>query len=247
MVRIGVRKMMIETGEVETNTPEFQYGTQRFVYVDIETLPTQSADVIANIAATIKPPGTLKKQDSIDAWHAEHGAAAAAEATLKTSFDGGRGHVCTISWAKNGGEVITAHATAIEQEAEVIAAFFADLDPYHSETLVGHNVTGFDIPFLLKRAVVLGLKLPPPSSLPRDPKPWGNACFDTMTAWAGQRGTISMDNLSRALGIEGKGDFDGSMVAEAWANGEHAKIEEYCRHDVQVVRDIHRKFMAAGW
>ena len=139
----------------------------------------------------------------------------------------------------------SSHASTVEAETAVLSNFFADLDDYHSQVFVGHYINGFDLRFILCRAVVLGVKIP--RCIPRDPKPWGNACFDTMTAWAGQRGTISMDNLSRALGIEGKGDFDGSMVAEAWANGEHAKIEEYCRHDVQVVRDIHRKFMAAGW
>ena len=68
-----------------------------------------------------------------------------------------------------------------------------------------------------------------------------------MTAWAGARGTISQDNLAKALGLSGKGDFDGSMVAEAWANGEHAKIAQYCMADVETVRAIHRRFEAAGF
>ena len=72
--------------------------------------------------------------------------------------------------------------------------------------------------------------------------------FDTMTAWAGARGTISLDNLCAALGIPGKGDgFDGSQVAQAWADGRHDEIAQYCRDDVQRVRAVWQKFQDAGW
>ena len=47
--------------------------------------------------------------------------------------------------------------------------------------------------------------------------------------------------------MAGKGDFDGSMVAEAWAKGEHDKIAAYCRDDVETVRAIYRKFEQVGY
>jgi predicted PolB exonuclease-like 3'-5' exonuclease len=56
-----------------------------------------------------------------------------------------------------------------------------------------------------------------------------------------------MDNLCRALGLAGKGDFDGSMVAQAWADGKHETIIEYCRADVEATRAIHRRFVAVNW
>jgi hypothetical protein len=37
------------------------------------------------------------------------------------------------------------------------------------------------------------------------------------------------------------------MVAEAWANGEHDKIRDYCKRDVETVRAIHRKFEEVGF
>ena len=94
---------------------------------------------------------------------------------------------------------------------------------------------------------MLGVKLPVSTMFPRNPKPWGDEVFDTMTAWAGPRDRISLDNLCEALGLPCKGDFDGSMVAEAWANGEHSKIAEYCKRDVETVRAIHRRFQAVGY
>jgi hypothetical protein len=69
-----------------------------------------------------------------------------------------------------------------------------------------------------------------------------------MVAWAGPKDRISQANLAEALGLDGnKGDFDGSQVAEAWARGEHERIAEYCRKDVETVRAIHRRFEAVGY
>lgn len=223
------------------------YRTSRFVYFDIETIPCQDDGYRAELAENVKAPATFKKPESIEKWLEENRESAADDAIAKTSFDGGRGHVCTIAWAKNDSDVYVRHASTVAQEREVIADFFADLDQYHSETLVGHNITGFDLSFLKKRAVCLGITMPKANSFPRDPKPWDKSVQDTMGMWAGARDTISMDKLCRILGITGKDGFDGSMVAAAWANGEHEKIAEYCKDDIHRTREIHKRFLIAGY
>jgi len=216
-----------------------------YTYLDIETIPSQSPELLERFKAEVTPPGNIKKQESIDAWMVENAETKAREMMAKTSFDPAHGHICTIAWAKDNGRVELSHAASIEDEADLLRDFFDDIDQYHSTTFVGHYVGGFDLRFILCRAVVLGI--PIPRSIPRHPKPWSDRIFDTMTAWAGQKSTISMDNLCDALGLEGKGDFDGSMVAEAWANGEHQKIADYCVQDVERTRAIHHRFMAVGW
>ncbi len=213
--------------------------------IDIETIPAQSEAALEKALANVKAPGTLKKQESIDAWLEENREAAAREAVAKTSFDPAQGHICTISWAIDDEEPMVAHAETVDQEADVLRAFFNSLRANHNYTFIGHYIGGFDLRFILCRAVVLGIKIP--REIPRDPKPWDNKLFDTMTAWAGARGTISMDNLAAALGLEGKGDFDGSMVAEAWTNGEHQRIADYCVADVEATRAIYNRFKAVGW
>lgn len=223
------------------------YATGKFVYFDIETIPSQDERHFETLKRQVTPPGNIKKKESIDAWLSENRDSAARDAMAKTSFDGGHGHVCTIAWAKNDSPIAVRHAKTVAEERDVIAAFFNDLDQYHSETLVGHNISGFDLGFLRKRAIVLGLPLPGPTSLPRDPKPWDKSIFDTMTAWAGGTNRISMDNLCKILGIEGKGGFDGSMVAEAWSKGDHETIMEYCRDDVWRTRKIHQRFLEAAY
>lgn len=215
------------------------------VFLDIETIPAQSQAAYDQIAATIKPPANMKKADTIAAWEADQKPAAILDQLAKTSLDPAQGHICTIAWASEEGEPKCAQAETVDQEADVLRAFFGAFHQHTRVTFVGHYIGGFDLRFILCRAVVLGV--PIPQCIPRDPKPWDNKVFDTMTAWAGQRGTISMDNLARALGIEGKGDFDGSQVAQAWADGLHQQIADYCCDDVARTRAIWRKFQAVGW
>lgn len=223
------------------------YSMNDFRYFDIETLPDQREGILEKYRKEVTPPANIKKQESIDIWMAEKAEQAAIEMLGKTSFDGGAGHVCTIGWAVNDGDVRVEHAEDIGEEADILRAFFSDFCKYKSTTLVGHNSNRFDIPFLMKRAVILGVELPDDRAFPRDPKPWDRNTFDTMTAWAGARDMISMNKLCGILGIVGKGNFDGSQVAEAWANGEHMTIAEYCDDDVRRTRAIHQKFLAAGF
>lgn len=222
------------------------YTSNRFIYFDLETIPCQDPTYLEELRKMVKAPSSYKKADSIEKWLAENRETAALDALAKTSFDGGLGHICTIAWAKNDGDIEVRHAQNTAEERHVITDFFADFDPYHSETLVGHNISGFDIGFLRKRAICLGVKLPSATSMPRDPRPWDRTIVDTMTAWAGGRDMISMNDLCEILGIEGKDGFDGSMVAQAWAEGQHKKIAEYCADDVHRTREIHKRFLMAG-
>jgi DNA polymerase elongation subunit (family B) len=218
------------------------------IYLDIETIPTQSDEVRAEIAATITPPGNISKADTIAAWNAEKKPALVKEAIAKTSFDGATGHICCIGWAVGWAKPKSASVHRIDDEKLTLQAVFAELaaevkDEWQSPTIIGHNVINFDIRFVWQRAIILGVKLP--QWFPRDPKPWGSDAFDTMTAFAGSRGTIGMDRLCRALGMGGKGEIDGSMVGDLWAAGEHDKIAAYCRADIERTREIHRRMMVA--
>lgn len=217
------------------------------IYLDIETIPNQSPEYRAQVRETIKPPAQYSKPDSIAKWMADNAEAATDEAIAKTSFDPARGHICTIGFAIGNGPAEAAIAFVVDQEESILRSFFDALPKHGLNRFIGHYITGFDLRFIICRAVALGVTLPSNTVFPRNPKPWGDETFDTMTAWAGPRDRISQDNLCAALDLPCKGDFDGSMVAEAWANGEHDRIAEYCKRDVEAVRSIHRRFQAVGY
>jgi hypothetical protein len=215
------------------------------LYLDIETIPTSDPAIIADIAACITPPKTMSKAETIAAWEAETKPGLVKEAVARTSFNGALGSVCVIGWAWDDEPVIRSLTLSNMTETDLLKTFAGTVgryDTFGPKTVVGHNVS-FDIRFLWQRAIVLGVEMP--SWFPRDPKPWGKDTFDTMTAFAGTQDRISLGNLCKALGIPGKDDFDGSMVADAWATGEVEKVASYCRADVERVRLIHRKMMIA--
>jgi predicted PolB exonuclease-like 3'-5' exonuclease len=230
------------------------------LYLDIETVPALDPVVIEALRAdlreelddalaAVKAPGNYKDEAKIAAFVddakakllAEHEAAVQA-AYLKTGLDGGAGQICVIGWACDDEE---AHSLDIDalSEGSVLAAFFDELGDLYRPTnrmrFIGHNHVGFDLPFIWKRARILGIK--PPGCLPRNPKPWDDSVFDTMTEWAGVRERISMDKLCRALGIPGKGDISGKDVWPMVQAGRIAEVAEYCRGDVERTRAIYKR------
>lgn len=219
-----------------------------YLYLDIETIPTQAAKVREEIAKGIQPPGNISKPETIAAWVKDKKSAAVDEAIARTSLDGALGHICCIGWAFDGQRAQAVTLDTEQSEADIIEEFFANANDIVSHqtgtiTVVGHHVIGFDLPFIWQRAICLGIRVP--AWFPRQPRPWNDIVFDTMNAWAGHRGSISMDKLCEALGIAGKGDLDGSMVAQLWTDGRYDEISEYCKGDVDRTRAIHRRMQLA--
>ena len=215
------------------------------VFIDIETLPSQSAEYRAKVREGIKPPANYSKPETIAKWMEENAESATDEAIAKTALDPAAGHICSIAWAVENEEVRVSTIHDLAGETLAIQSFFSALPQMGMTRFIGHYITGFDLRFIMCRAIVLGVKVP--ALWPRDPKPWDQNVFDTMTAWAGSRGTIGLERLCEALGIESpKGDMAGNQVAAAWAAGEFDRIAAYNKRDVEAVRQVFRKFEAVG-
>ncbi|MEO9787545.1 MAG: hypothetical protein ABJF67_08045 [Aurantimonas coralicida] len=217
-------------------------------FLDIETLPTIDQALIADIAASVTHPSTMKKPETIQRWREEEMPAAIEEAIRKTSLDGGLGRLASICWARADGEVVGSHTAGengwdIDVEKALIAGFFAEANAFYDEVagavLTGHNIINFDLRWLWKRAIVLGI--PVPSWWPLHARAWSPDVADTMTMWQGATGFISQDRLGRILGLGGKSDIDGSQVAEIWDAGRYDDILTYNADDVSKVRRMWAK------
>ena len=55
-------------------------------HTDIETLPTMNEEIIQSIKENLKPPGNMKKEETIQAWIDDPDNLK--EAVAKTSFNG---------------------------------------------------------------------------------------------------------------------------------------------------------------
>lgn len=222
-------------------------------YFDIETLQTTNKAIIADMEASIKPPATYKKQESIDEWIKENKESALAEMVSKTSFDAMDGSLACIAWAFDDGEICATLPT--DTESEAINRFYdairaaVKVDYHGGSTSVplqfcGHNSAGFDLPFLKHRSIILGMAIPPDVRKAFNAKPWDS--LDTMLLWDSKK-MVGMDKLCKVLGIPGKGDFDGSMVNATWTSpsdlvdGGKQVVIDYCKDDIIRTRQIYKR------
>jgi len=224
------------------------------LYLDIETLPTNDSATIAEFGKTITAPGQYKKPESIAEWLKDNMDQAVKELVAKTSLDGLYGRIACIAWAFDDGVVVSTESWQTEKQA--IQALYEAVTAYadvaysggHTNTpltVVGHNVAGFDLPFLKHRSIIIGIK--PAASIRRAmvAKPWDKEIADTMLMWSPDREKrVSMDKLCKAFGIVGKGDFDGSMVADTWPV-DPQKVIDYCKADVGRTRAIYKRLTFA--
>jgi predicted PolB exonuclease-like 3'-5' exonuclease len=227
------------------------------IYLDIETLPTTDANLIAEMAKTITAPGQYKKQDSIDAWLSENRESALKELVAKTSFDGIFGSIACICYAFDDGEIYSVDMNSSGDEKTMLEHIYSHVFDqtavaHHSgmansaATFVGHNIAGFDLPFLKHRSIIQNVKPPVAVLRAMAAKPWGAEIADTILMWSPEREKrVSMDKLCRAFGIPGKGDFDGSMIAETWPV-DPQKVISYCKGDVDRTRQIYKRLTFAN-
>ena len=218
-----------------------------YLYLDIETLPSDRADVRELLARKVTHPGTISKPETIAKWNAESRPAAIDEAVAKTGLDGTFGRVCVIGWAIDDGPVQT--VSSATDELGLLVEFLDRLKISHqdlfSTCVIGHNITGFDLRFLVQRHIVHGIQPNAVIHRASQAKPWEiDKVYDTMVQWSGgaARPGGSLEKLCMALSIKSpKGEIDGSQVAAAVAAGRIEEVAAYCKRDVEAVRQVHAR------
>ena len=109
---------------------------------------------------------------------------------------------------------------------------------------VGHNILDFDLRFIYQRSIIHQIK--PSRELPFA-RFRSAPIFDTMHEWSKWgREHASLDLLSRTLSIPSpKESLDGSKVYPYYRAGKLADIVNYCKCDVDSVRQVYRRLTFA--
>jgi hypothetical protein len=113
------------------------------------------------------------------------------------------------------------------------------------DELVGHNLLGFDLPFIFQRCLVHEIQARPFVNL-ADYNVRG--VFDTMHRWwLGARRFVSLDDVAWALGIESSktAEVEGSKVFDLYQAGKLDQIRQYNLNDVRVTRQIYERMVAS--
>jgi DNA polymerase elongation subunit (family B) len=122
--------------------------------------------------------------------------------------------------------------------------FMKDFDPDCDE-LVGHNIIGFDLPFVFQRCLAHSLQARPFVNLAEYNV---RGVFDTMHRWwLGARRHVSLDDVAWALGIESSktAEVEGSKVFDLYQAGKLDLIREYNLNDVRVTRKVYERMVAS--
>jgi len=131
-----------------------------------------------------------------------------------------------------------------DDEKTILSDFADMLEIYSSEKkifLCAHNGKEFDYPFLARRMLIQGIKLP--DQLDNSgKKPWEVKHLDTMDLWkfGDYKHYTSLDLLTAIFNIPSpKDDIDGSQVAKVyWQDRDLQRIITYCQSDVLAVAQL---------
>lgn len=133
-------------------------------------------------------------------------------------------------------------------EAKVLEDFSSMLEKSFSmpdKVLCAHNGKEFDFPYLCRRMLIHGMKLPSILDI-RGKKPWEVQHLDTMELWkfGDYKSYTSLNLLAAVFGIPTpKDDIDGSMVWEVyWKQNDLERIVTYCQKDVVTIAQLFRKY-----
>ncbi len=194
----------------------------KILFFDIETVPTEKS---------LQESGVLDSQIQLDE----------AEIIKKLSLSAATAKILCLGYATD--PPADSPVDMLEGEEMAIIQNFWKL-AMDAQLFVGHNILDFDLRFIWQRSIIHQIK--PPRDIPFT-RFRNNPVFDTMHEWSKWgREHASLDNLSKALGIPSpKEGLDGSKVYPYYRDGKLTDIYEYCKRDVDTVRQVYRRLTFA--
>lgn len=194
----------------------------KICFMDIETVPTDAA---------LEQSGLLETQLQLDE----------ADVIKKLSLSAATAKIICLCYAIE--PPANAEVQVLEgDETEIIKNFWKLA--LECNLFVGHNILDFDLRFIYQRSVIHQIR--PSRDLPF--ARFRNApIFDTMHEWSKWgREHASLDSLSKTLSLPSpKGTLDGSKVYPYYRAGKLAEIVDYCKCDVDSVRQVYRRLTFA--
>ena len=216
------------------------------IFLDIETLPCQRDDPL-----WLKLSGNVEKLRTETDEEFE----ARLESLYRNSaLHAALGTVWMIGYAQGSQEPqIIASSGTPEEEKELLAQFLKIVADIQDPWWVGHNISGYDIPFMQVRALKHGLPQLARKLRQVRAKPWEQRILDTMEIWPrtgsdrtswkddSLRGFGRLDTVCSVLGIEQQTGVMGDSVYKAFLEGNAEAVRSHLYSDIDQVRQVFRK------
>lgn len=217
------------------------------IIFDIETgplPPDELAKMIPPFDPTEVKCGNIKDADKIAAKIAEAKATHERDSIERAALDPLTGQVLAIGIMSvdAGGETLDFCNNTIEilgdkDEAKTINEFWTLIQAEFGRLypIVGFNINGFDLPFLIRRSWKHGISIP--RGLRRG-RYWGDQVIDLREEWqCGDRmAKGSLDSIAKHFGVGAK-NGDGKQFSELWAT-DRDKAIEYLANDLRLTAKV---------
>jgi predicted PolB exonuclease-like 3'-5' exonuclease len=199
--------------------------------IDIETagLPIEQID---HLAPTFTAPSNYKDADKIAASIAEQ----RMEWFKRAALSPLTGKIVAIGYkVPNGQQVLH-----VANEIELLEEFWNDYEKHAEKQgqMIGHNILGFDIPFIIRRSWANKIRVP--ATVQNGRYLNERRFIDTMTAFqCGNRTEKfhSLDTVAKFMGFAGKTEAIGAQFAEILATDPKRALA-YLAADLQAVENI---------
>lgn len=198
------------------------------VALDIETYPNEEMiDLLPEPEAKV---GNIKDPDKIAKKMGEAKAKQIRDMALSPLY----GKIACCGFV---GESI--YTCAMSSEKDMIKAIFLYLEDFK---IITWNGISFDIPFVYKRAMILGIK--PPVRMSYWVKRYSTIPHcDLMQVWCNWYGYEKLDTVARGLLGKRKIDFDVTTISELLNSEKGRKtVSEYCLMDTKLIYELYNKF-----
>lgn len=214
------------------------------IVFDIETGPLPTAELEDRIPK-FEAPANYKDEQKIAAYITQK----RLDWIERAALDATTGKILAIGILDCREDGVEKVNTLAGDEAEIIAAFSSIVMQCGGSgwPLVGWNIFGFDLPFILRRSWILRVALP---EWIRSGRYWDRCFVDAMEVWAcGNRDqTVGLDLASATLGV-GRKSGSGAHFASLWGGSdeERAHALEYLENDLRLTKAVAERIIPAGF
>lgn len=208
------------------------------LFLDIETVSS-----VANYDELSERTQTLWEKKSLQ-WRKDN---TAEEAYPKAAIYAEFGKIICISAGFIHKNILHIKSFYGDEEKEVLLTFKKSLEKFarnRNALLCAHNGKEFDFPYLCRRMLINGIKLPQLLQI-QGKKPWEVPLLDTLELWrfGDYKHYTSLDLLCEVFNIPTPKDgIDGSRVGQIyWEEENLHRIVKYCEADVVALTQLYLK------
>ncbi len=223
----------------------------KILFLDIETVPQKEelTEMSPELAYLWKEKFELIRKRMPEKYPEDTTAAQAFESSAGIYAEFGKIVCISVGFIHFKGRemLFRVKSFAGDDEKEILQEFALMLARFCTEksnTLCGHNIKEFDIPYICRRMLINGLELPPILNI-AGKKPWEIAFIDTLELWkfGDYKNYTSLKLMTAIFGIPTpKDDIDGSEVAAVYYKEKDVeRIANYCQKDVLATAQVYLK------